>query len=171
MLEASSRVEALALAHRYFYQPDRPNEVVVAEYIPELCSMLSKAYSIERNQIDVRTDIEDISISLDQATPIALILNELISNAFKHAFPEGRQGSITITVRSESDEKNSRNGHITIRDDGVGMPEGFDLQRVTATGLMVFLGLLRQIDGQVELERDAGTAFRIRFPLENERVA
>jgi two-component sensor histidine kinase len=171
MLEASSRVEALALAHRYFYQPDRPNEVVVAEYVPELCSMLARAYSIKRNQIDVRTDIEDVSISLDQATPISLILNELISNAFKHAFPEGRKGSITITVRSELDEKNSRIGHITIRDDGVGMPEGFDLQRMTSIGLKVFLGLLRQIDGQVELERDAGTAFHVRFPLETERAA
>lgn len=171
MLEASSRVEALALAHRYFYQPDRPNEVVVAEYVPELCLMLAKAYSIERNQIKVRTDIEDLSISLEQATPIALLLNELISNAYKHAFPEGRKGRITITVRSESDEKNSRTGHISIRDDGVGTPEGFDLQRVTSIGLKVFLGLLRQIDGQVELERDAGTAFHIRFPLERERAA
>jgi two-component sensor histidine kinase len=85
---------------------------------------------------------------LDQATPIALILNELISNAFKHAFPEGRKGSISITVRSETDEKSSRNGHITIRDDGVGVPEGFNLQRVTSTGLKVLLGLIRQIDGQ-----------------------
>ncbi len=155
----------------YFYDPDRPNEVVVSEYVPELCAMLAKDYSIERNQIDVRTDIENVSISLDQATPIALILNELISNAFKHAFPEGRKGSISITVRSGSDEKNSRNGHITIRDDGVGVPEGFNLQRVTSTGLKVFLGLLRQIDGQAELERDDGTAFHIRFPLELERAA
>ena len=171
MLEASSRVAALALAHRYFYDPDRPNEVVVSEYVPELCAMLAQDYSIQRNQIDVRTDIENVAISLDQATPIALILNELISNAFKHAFPEGRKGSISITVRSESDEKNSRTGHITVCDDGVGVPEGFNLQRVTSTGLKVFLGLLRQIDGQAELERDDGTAFHIRFPLELEGAA
>ena len=171
MLEASNRVEALALAHRYFYQPDRPNEVVVAEYVPELCSMLAKAYCTERHLIDVRTDIEDVSISLDQATPITLILNELISNVFKHAFPLGRKGSITVTVRSESDENNSRNGHITIRDDGVGIPEVFDLQQVTSTGLKVFLALVRQIDGQAELERDAGTAFHVRFPLEKKRAA
>lgn len=166
MAEATNRVEALALAHRYFYQPDRPNEVVVSEYVPELCSMLARAYSIERNQIEIWTDIDDISISLDQATPIALILNELISNAFKHAFPEGRKGNISISVRSESDEKNSKIGHIIIHDDGIGVPESFDLQRVTSTGLKVFLGLLRQIDGQAELERDDGTAFHIRFPLE-----
>ncbi len=171
ILEASSRVEALALAHRYFYQRDRPNEVVVSEYVPELCAMLAKNYSIEENQIDVRSDIENVSIPLDQATPIALILNELISNAFKHAFPEGRKGGIMITVRSESDENNLRNGHITIRDDGVGVPEGFSLQRVTSTGLKVLLGLLRQIDGQVELEQDVGTAFHIRFPLKQERAA
>jgi two-component sensor histidine kinase len=165
MLEASSRVAALALAHRYFYHPDIPNEVMLSEYIPELCAMLAKDYSVEPNQIDVRTDIENVSISLDQATPIALILNELISNAFKHAFPEGRKGTISIQVRSELDENNSRNGHITIRDDGVGVPEGFNLQRAASTGLKVFLGLLHQIDGQVELERDDGTAFHIRVPL------
>jgi two-component sensor histidine kinase len=171
MLEASNRVEALALAHRYFYQPDRPNEMVVSEYVPELCSMLANAYCTERHLIDVRTDIEEVSISLDQATPITLILNELISNVFKHAFPGGRKGIVTITVRSDSNENNLKNGHITIRDDGVGIPNVFDLQRVDSTGLKVFLALVRQIDGQAELERGAGTAFHVRFPLGAERAA
>lgn len=171
LLEASNRVEALALAHRNFYRPDSPSAVAMGEYIPELCSKLAAAYSIGANQIDVRTEIENITISLDQATPLALILNELISNVFKHAFPEGRKGSAMITVRSETDDENRTNAHITIRDDGVGMPEAFDLQRVNSTGLKVFLGLLNQIDGHMELERVGGTAFHIRFPLEKEQMA
>ena len=108
---------------------------------------------------------------MDQATPITLILNELISNVFKHAFPGGRKGIVTITVRSDSNENNLKNGHITIRDDGVGIPNVFDLQRVDSTGLKVFLALVRQIDGQAELERGAGTAFHVRFPLGAERAA
>ena len=168
MLEASNRVEALALAHRNFYQPDNPNEVAIAEYIPALCASLAKGYCIGADRISLRTEIDDISISLDQATPIALILNELLSNVFKHAYPDGRAGSVEITVRGEPDEKDRTYGHITIRDDGVGLPEGFDLDQVTSTGLKVVFGLLRQIDGQAELARDAGTTFHIRFPLEKE---
>jgi two-component sensor histidine kinase len=132
--------------------------------------MIAKVYATDTGRISVRTEIEDIALSLDQTTPVTLILNELLSNAFKHAFPDGRVGSITVTVRSEQGQNDPRIGYITVRDDGVGIPDDFDLPRATSTGLRVFLGLLRQIDGQVDLERGGGTAFNIRFPLAPEPV-
>lgn len=170
IVEASHRVEALSLAHRYFYEPDLPHQTALSEYIPELCMMLAKVYAIGEDRVEVKTDVAPITIPLSKITPVSLILNELVSNVFKHAFPGDRRGVISIQFRGESDQQGVLIGSLCVADDGIGLPDHFDLDTVKSMGLMIFRSLVGQIDGKVEIDRRQGVRFHIRFPLKDEEA-
>src|SRR6202030_3473597 len=104
-------------------------------------------------------NIEAVPLAVDRAIPAGLILNELISNAFKHAFPDGRKGSLLIEGRR-------RGGSVVleVRDDGVGMPEGADRARSRSLGLGIVGILTRQLKGTFEIERRCGALCRVTFP-------
>ncbi len=167
ILEASQRVEALSLAHRFLYHPDSPHKTLLSEYIPELCKMLSRAYDIGSARIEVVIDVAPVSIPLSKITPVSLLINELLSNAFKHAFPKKRSG--TVSVRLWTEARGERE-HLVIEvsDDGIGLPEKVTLETTGTMGLTVFRGLVDQIDGVAEVDRSEGTKFNVRFPLDEE---
>ena len=104
--------------------------------------------------------IEDVSLGLDNAIPCGLIINELISNSLKYAFPKDREGEINIVLR----EINSDEIQLTVNDDGVGIPAEIDIRETESLGLqLVYILAENQLEGSIELDRDKGTAFRIRF--------
>ena len=109
----------------------------------------------------VQTD-GDVYVDINKAIPCGLILNELISNALKHAFPGGRQGELQITIR----ETENKEIEIVVRDNGLGLPDDVDIHAPRSLGLDLVSGLVKhQLDGQIEVKRDKGTEFRIKFPL------
>ncbi len=170
IIEASHRVEALALAHRFFYQKGAPHRLALSEFLPELSNLLVRSYAIEESRIEVITEAANISIPFDKATPVVLMLNELVSNAFKHAFPGGRSGTIKILIEAELGDERSCTIHIAVSDDGIGFPTDLSLEDVASIGLKVFLGLANQIDARLEIDRELGTTFHIRFELEDEET-
>ena len=100
-------------------------------------------------------------MDINKAIPCGLILNELISNALKHAFPGGRQGELQITIR----ETENTEIEIVVRDNGLGLPDDVDIHAPRSLGLDLVSGLVKnQLDGQIEVKRDKGTEFRIKFP-------
>ena len=107
-------------------------------------------------------DLGSFLLSIDQAIPVGLILNELISNALKHAFPEGRAGVVSI-------EGGPSGGQMVleVRDDGVSIPAGEEPRRAKSMGLEIVNILTRQLKGTFELDRSHGTTFRISFPEQN----
>jgi two-component sensor histidine kinase len=105
----------------------------------------------------IDTALKDLKVTLDSAIPISLIINELVSNSIKHAFPKGTHGEITIAGRREADTL-----VLSIRDTGIGIPKDFDWMRSTQSlGLRLVAGLVGQVDGTIELDRTTGTAFNI----------
>ncbi len=156
------RIDAMALVHEKLYRSHDLSRIHLREYIEDLTDLLRHSYNVPSSRISCVLDIEqDISVLLDIAIPCGLILNELISNACKHAFPHERPGEIYIRVRKEE----SGTLELEVSDNGVGMPEGFDFKSQTTLGLrtVAMIGEY-QLQGHVEFEADQGVTCRIRFP-------
>jgi Signal transduction histidine kinase len=107
----------------------------------------------------VQFDIHDVVLNPDTSVPLGLLLNELVSNAFRHAFPDEREGTIMISMHP------NENGSYTlaIRDDGIGMPKGIRIEKIQSLGLLLVSSLVTQLDGTLELKTGKGTEFRIVF--------
>jgi two-component sensor histidine kinase len=149
--ESQNRVESMALIHEQLYESEDLREVDLAKHATLLASNLVNSYAVDEGRISWNVTMESVPLAVDRAIPVGLILNELISNAFKHAFPDGRKGSLSIDGRRS-------NGKVVleVRDDGVGMPEGADPARPKSLGLEIVAILTRQLKGTFEIERGCG---------------
>lgn len=161
--ESQNRVEAMALIHEELYATGDLREVDLAEHTGMLAGNLFRSYG-EPERIMLQIQMEKLPLGVDRAIPASLILNELISNALKHGFPDGRAGSITIRGH-----RHNGNFELAVDDDGIGVGEGVDLSKPKSLGLEIVKILTRQLKGTFELERrngsTLGTTFRILFPV------
>jgi two-component system, sensor histidine kinase PdtaS len=157
--ESQSRVKSIALIHEKLYRSRELSRIDFAEYIQDLVGDLFRAYGMGREAVTARIRVEGISLGIDTAVPCGLIVNELVSNVLKHAYPDGRRGEVCVTLSTVEPEEFL----LTVEDDGVGLPEGFDWRTGDSLGLKLVMDLTRQIDGHAEVDRDEGTRFRIRF--------
>lgn len=160
LIENQQRVLSMALIHEYLYATEHLDRVNFGQYVQQLAHELTTTYAIESGLVNVQVDAEEIDLPVHRAIPCSLILNELLSNALKYAFPNGRSGTIHIEFsRLETGELS-----LLCRDDGVGIPEGFDWQNADSLGLRIVRILTKQIDGTLTLNREGeGTRFELRF--------
>jgi two-component sensor histidine kinase len=130
-----------------------------AEHVESLASYLFRSYGDASGAVVFQEDIENVDLSLDMAIPCGLIINELVSNSLKYAFPDGRKGEIRVGLRSADDRFT-----LVVADNGVGLPADVNFRATDTMGLQVVTTLVKQLDGKIELERRGGTAFEITFP-------
>ena len=154
---AQSRIKSMALVHEKLYRSTDFADINFAEYIRDIAAELIRVYS--REGVTITTDIQEIRLGVDVAIPCGLIINELVSNALKHAFPGGMSGIVSISMRRDSPE----NIVLKVEDNGVGIAEEFDPHRENTLGLTLVSILVQQIDGTIAIERSHGTCFTIRF--------
>jgi two-component sensor histidine kinase len=157
--ECQHRVESMALVHEQLYETKDLRDVDLARHVDVLATNLFHGYG-DPPRISWKAQVEPIRLAVDRAIPVSLILNELISNAFKHAFPGARSGSILI----EGGHGKDGSIFISVRDDGAGMPEQIAADRPKSLGLEIVKILTRQLKGALEIDRTQGTRFRINFP-------
>ena len=157
--ECQNRIRSMAMIHEKLYQSESLAQIDFSVYIKDLTNYLYRTYSVNINNVKLRTDIQDISLKIDSAIPCGLILNELVSNAMKYAFPGERKGEIFI----EFINKNDTVVQFNVSDNGVGLPENIQLENSESLGLMLVNTLVDQLKGSIEIERDGGTSFRISF--------
>ncbi len=158
--ESSSRVNAMALIHNILYQSDSLTEIDLNPYFNSLAHHLVGMYNASGIQIRVQTD--HLALSIDHAIPCGLIINELISNALKYAFPDNRRGEIKIEAHHETADHYV----MIVSDNGVGLPAELDIHMTNTLGLKLVSGLAEsQLGGNIWVERDQGTRFIIRIPL------
>ena len=159
--ESQNRIQSMALIHERLYKAEDLARINLAEYIETLTDQLLQSYhGIGAIHIDLRLDITPISLSIDKAVPCGLIINELVSNAMKHAFSDNEQsGEIWIEGKAKPDCQLV----LVIGDNGVGIPSEIDFQRVQSLGLTLVTTLVKQIRGNIELHRKEGTEFKITF--------
>lgn len=153
------RVRSMALVHEQLYSRDHPDELDFADYATSLASEILAAYSIDSGAIRLRFDLEPVTLSIDQAVPCALILNELLTNAVKYAFPGHRHGEIFVSLR-DCGENQIR---LRVADDGVGLPAGFDRTECQSLGLRIVNILMYQLNGTIEIGPGPGADFRLAF--------
>ena len=161
--ESQSRIHAMSLVHEKLYGSKDFARIDLAGYVKTISQDLFQSYKINPREIDliIQTD-GDVYVDINKAIPCSLILNELISNALKHAFPEDRHGELQIIIH----ETKNAEIEIVVRDNGVGLPDDIDILQPLSVGLHLVNGLVKnQLYGQIEVRRDNGTEFRIKFAL------
>lgn len=157
--DIQSRIKAMALVHEALYQSENLEQVEASLYIQKIITSLRASSLRNTENLRVKTDMKDISFGINTAIPCGLIVNELVTNSLKHAFPSGREGEIIVTLESTGEEE----CQLTVRDNGVGMPQHIDLQHPESLGLDLVASLVRQLDGTAEFATDEGTEFCVRF--------
>lgn len=156
--ESRNRVRSIALIHEKLYQAQDLTRIDFAEYVGSLALHLFRSYGIGPDAVELKTSFDTLALSVDAAIPCALVVNELVSNCLKHAFPVGRRGEVRIELRSDDSQCT-----VIVGDDGVGFPESFDFEDPPSLGLRLVKTLTDQLKGTIDLDRDGGTTFRIRF--------
>jgi len=157
--ESQSRIIAMSLIHEELYQTDDLARVHFFHYIRTLCDNLMLSYGVGKEQIEVIIDAQETNMVVDTAIPCGLIVNELVTNALKHAFPKGRKGTIHLKFRSLPGEKYE----LIVSDDGVGVPKNLNIENLSSLGMQIVSILIQQMGGSIELKREKGTVFRITF--------
>jgi two-component sensor histidine kinase len=156
----------MALVHEKLYQSTNLSRIDFGDYIRALGELLFRSSAINPANVVFEVAGSEIFLSIETAVPCGLVVNELLSNALKHAFPSGRGGSIRVQLDKQDDGSIA----LRLRDDGIGLPPAFDLDRTETLGLRLVQGLVQQIDGTIIIERpEAGAAFSVVFPAERGR--
>ncbi len=156
--ESRDRVRSMALIHEKLYQSPDLAQVEFEEYTRSLVAQVMHAYHTKAGVIALQVDMQDVVLSVDVAMPCGLIINELVSNALKYAFPDGRDGKLWISMRTEQDKT-----ALEVGNDGVRFPDNIDFRNTESLGLQLVIMLVKQLEGSIELDRSKGTAFRIIF--------
>ncbi|MCX9085912.1 MAG: ATP-binding protein [Candidatus Methanoperedens sp.] len=157
--DSNNRILSIALIHEKLYQSKNFESVDVKDYIHELASNLLNSYGRTGN-IKLEIDVENITLDINNSVPCGLIINELLMNSLKYAFPNGRQGTIKITFK----QKDNNMLQLTISDDGVGFPKDLDIRNTESLGLRLVSNLAEsQLHDEIILNRDSGTEFQINF--------
>jgi two-component sensor histidine kinase len=156
--ESQARIRSMALIHEQLYQTKTFADVNLPEYLRQLSSQLFSSYQVRPN-VRLETEIGDVRLGVDVAVPCGLILNELLSNSLKYAFPDDRPGVVSIELTRRED------GSIVlvVADDGVGTPPEISFWSTRTLGLRLVRSLVRQLDGEIEREGPPGTRYRMRF--------
>ena len=157
---SQSRVRSMSLIHERLYQSQNLGRVNFGLYIKDLAAFLFRTYQDHSGHIKLNTCLEDVDMDIDTAVPLGLVLNELITNSLKYAFPDDQTGEIVIQLLRQPD------GFVTLlcADTGIGLKPGQDLQHSKSLGMELVYNLTRQIDGKVEIESRDGLQVRIVIP-------
>lgn len=157
--EITHRVRSMSIVHEKLYQSADLARVDLSQYVRTLLKYLWRAYETESARIQLILDLEPVALAVDAAVPFGLILNELVTNALKHAFRDGGQGEVSVSLRSNIHGR----VRLSVRDNGEGMPEGYDWREAQSLGLRLVQMLARQLRASIEVSRCAGTGFTVTF--------
>lgn len=157
--DSQNRIASIALVHEKLYCSPTFANIDFAQYITDLTTHLFDTYNVNYSQVQLKTQVDHISLDLQTAIPCGLILNELVSNALKYAFPDNISGDIQVKFYSENDWTFI----LMIADNGVGLPADFNHQKFHTLGLTLVHGLVKQLQGRIEINTQQGTKFKITF--------
>jgi len=155
---AQNRIKSMALIHEVLYLSESLDRINFSEYIKRITNHLFTMFSRNAKKIQLELDVGEFYLDIDKAIPCGLIINELVSNAFKHAFPDGESGKIHVKLDNKLDRYT-----IVVKDNGIGIPDDVDIGNTKTLGLQLVNDLVNQIDGSYEIQSDGGTVFKIAF--------
>lgn len=159
--DSQLRVQSIALVHEKLYQSENLSYIQFDYYIRDLLQAISSTYMDSHISVNIDTELEDIVLNINQAIPCSLLLNELIVNAYKHAFDKNEGGNIFVKTHKEEDTI-----HLYVKDDGVGFPKDFDFEAASSLGMTLINTLTQQLHGEIQMKNDNGAIFEVNFEAE-----
>ncbi|MCK9632130.1 MAG: PAS domain S-box protein [Methanoregula sp.] len=159
LAEIQNRVRAMSIVHEKLYRSESLSSIDLSDYTRFLATQLFSFYGIDHRRVALQIEIGKIPLDIDTAIPLGLVMNELISNALKHAFPGSRPGTLSISGHPDGNVL-----AVVVKDDGVGLPAGFDWRNSESLGLRLVNSLVDQLGGTIEKGPDPGTMFIITLP-------
>lgn len=153
------RVSTMAKIHTLLYQSEDLTRIDFGGFIRDLAGRLQQAYGIAGSPVGIHVNASDVSLTMEASVPCGLILNELVANALKHAFPKGKGGEVNISMAAAGDQF-----VLKVQDNGIGFPEAVDFQNTKSLGLELVNLLVGQMNGAITLTVEGGTTFTITFP-------
>ncbi len=157
--ESRDRIRSMALVHERLYQSSDLSQVDFAEYLKRLTTQLFHSYGLNAGIVDLAVAVGDVRLDINTAVPLGLIVNELVSNAIKHAFPARAHGRISVGL----EPLEGGTFRLTVSDDGIGFPKDLDFRKTESLGMQLVTMLAGQLDAEITLEREAGTRFTLIF--------
>lgn len=159
--DSQNRIYSMALIHQTLYRSNDFESVDFAQFSATLLSALIDSFSIDPARIAIRVDVEPVHLPIDTAVPCGLVVNELITNALKHAFPNRNHGEIRIALTRQLGNEVL----LSVSDDGIGLPDHVDIRTTKTIGLQLVGLLADQLDGEISIQRSDPTRFSLRFPI------
>ncbi|RLC46730.1 MAG: histidine kinase, partial [Candidatus Cloacimonadota bacterium] len=158
--EIRNKIKAMSLVHQKLYKAKDLSNINLKDYIEDLANLILQSYSALSERIKLKFELKDVRILIDSAVPLGLIINELISNIFKHAFPNNQEGLIFVRLFEDKDETIN----LEIKDNGVGFPKHFDPRKNGSMGLAsVFSIVENQLKGEISAKSENGLKWHIRI--------
>lgn len=157
--EARHRIKSMALIHKNLYQQDDLSHILVKEYFNELMSGLNASYNNRKEEVSYGIQTHVLTLDADKAVPVGIVVTEIVTNAFKYAFQDREQGFIELILTEHGEHL-----HLTVRDDGGGLPESFRTLESKSLGLRLVKLLIGQLKGDYKVEVENGTSFIFEFP-------
>lgn len=159
--ESQQRIRSMALVHEKLYNARDLSQINFSYYIRDLVNQIYQTNEIQREKISLKIQANTISMGIDTAVPCGLIINELVTNAFKYAFPNEQKGEISISLLQSNNYYS-----LEVSDNGVGLPPDIDFQNISSFGLYLVNLLTQQLKGDIKIDRSKGTSIKITFPKE-----
>jgi two-component sensor histidine kinase len=156
---AQKRIRSIAFVHEKLYQSKNFSRIDFREYLQDLLSRLRYISGASAADIAFDIAIRNVELDINRAIPCGLIVNELVSNALKHAFPEGGPGQIRLTMEEDADKRIC----LSVGDNGIGLPDSVDIRKPGTLGLQIVSDLVKQLDGTMDIDCKEGTTVTIRF--------
>lgn len=157
--DSQNRIQSMAIIHEKLYRSGDLSGIKLDGYIKDLVEHLETSHKVHGN-IKIKQKIDDVFLGIDSAITIGLIINELVSNIFKHAFNKSMQGEVEISFQ----RRNETPSVLRIKDNGMGFPKEINFEQTESLGLQLVNTLVKQLDGNIKLNRDSGTEFIISLP-------
>ena len=157
--ESQNRIHSMALLHESLYQSESLSQINFPEYIRQLAAHLFRSYGVGNERVQLHTDLHRINLTLDTAVPCGLIINELLSNSLKYAFPDDRSGAIRIVMREDSAQQIT----LLVADDGIGLNSDLDWTTTPTLGLRLVRTLAQQLGARLEVNSKGGTEVQLTF--------
>jgi PAS domain S-box-containing protein len=157
--ESQNRIHSMALIHEMLYRSSDLSQINFANYLQDLLHSLAQSYNVDTHNISFQIDIEAFPLNIELAIPCGLIINELVTNALKHAFPNHQSGNIKLTCHKNKENRICLN----ITDNGIGMPTDINIAKTSSLGLQLVYTLVKQLKGTIVLDRSGGAAFQLEF--------
>jgi two-component sensor histidine kinase len=160
--ESVDRIRTMSLIHDKLYKADDLTKIDLGEYIRDLTEELFSSYSSRLSDINLAIDVEEVSLPVNKAIPFGLIINELLTNSFKYAFPDGMRGEISVELKLAGKDEVV----LTAADNGIGFSTDIEIEETETLGLQIINALVRQLDGSLEIDKTKGAKFTIKAPIE-----